>query len=349
MSFESEIIQSFLENESIFTEDLRERHSIAPVFEVARERQRLLSKMRISKEDVSAEWDASQELLKELDTKASEEGVLRLPVHLRGEHLEVPKFKTNLAQGVALMTLEEARELSPASLVEYYAQRDVKGIFGGFTMRFIEHEDGSCTPSLAYQVAIGVHETAHSFTNVYATGAVGEAQLGFVADEKMDEVGPLLEDLYDLCGKRLNSLSRLNMALASSEMYDAPVVRRIALDAERVVKAADEEVSQQVEDKLIDLISQYIPPGSRIALGSYSLFTASHDEETEPMYHDMPQDEEIARLEGNCAGFIFRPRPIVKDGVCVGYQNDKALYAVVAGTRQSAYFPLTRVQEFQNK
>lgn len=348
MSFDPEIVRSLLDSEPEYTEDLRERYSAAQVFELARERQRELSESRVAKEHISAEWNASQKLLKELDTKAGEDGVLRQPVHLRGENLGVPKFSTSHLQDAALMSLEEPRKFTAENLEAYHALRDVNGIFAGFTVRFIENEDGTCTPSLAYQIAIGVHETAHSFTNVYATGAVGEAELAFVADEKMERVDSLVEHLYELCGKRLGKLNRLHMTLASAERYDAATTRSVAFDAAKVLEAGNRHTSQHIEDRLIDLVSQYIEPGSDLAIKASSVFMETYNNGEGSSYFEASNEDEAAELRGRCTGFIFLNKPITQNNSVKGYQKHKTLHAVLETPTQYAYVPLTHVQEFES-
>lgn len=348
MSFESEVIHSFLENESEYTEDLRERHATAQVFESARDRQRELSELRIPKGEVLNEWNGAQELLRKLDQQANDEGVLGLPVSLRGENLEVPKFQGNLATGLALLSFREVGELTAENIETYYESHDVKGYFGGFTMQFAQEDEDTFVPRLSYQVAIGAHDMPNSHINLYATGAVGDAQLSFVADEKMDTVAPLVEELYELAGNRLSNLSRLNMILASNDKYDAEMMRRIAFDAGKVVKAANKEVAQQVEDKLIDLISEYITPGTSLSVGMRNFFIIDTEDDTKKMYYNIAEGEEAMRATAPCNGLVFLHQPIVEDGVVKGYQGNRTLYATMAGETQIAYIPLTRVEEFQN-
>lgn len=348
MSFDPEIVRSIRDHEPEYTEDFRERYALAPVFERAREKQIELSQTQIRGEDLAEAWGLSQEFIWELNAQANEQGVMGEEVRLSGNSLEKPTLISNLSQGAALISQAEPVVLSEDTVHEYYKSQEAEGAFAGFTIRYVGSGEKVYTPRLSYQVAVAATDVPQARITLFATGAVGEAHLSFKADEKMEATAPLVEELYELCSKRLGKLSRLHTTLASTEKYDAPTIRGIAFDAAKVLQAADRTKAQYVEDKLIDLITQYIEPGSRLALTTQSLVSDTFNRDEGASYHEARDEDEVCKLQGVCMGLIFRNRPTIQDGALRGRQKHKTLHAVFETPTAYVYVPLTRVREFEN-
>lgn len=348
MSFDPEITQPHLDEEREPTKDLRERYGMAPVFERVRKKQIELNQRQINSEDIVAAWHASQEFIRELDAQAKKENVFGQPVQLSGDSLELPEFQARSLGGDVRIGLSEPVALSEQTIDQYYGSREIDGIFAGFTMQFARSGEETYTPHLSYQVVVAISNLPHAYISLFATGAVNEAQLSFKADEKMDKTDALVEQLYELCEKRLGKLNRLHVALASTKNYDATTIRRIAFDAAKVLEVADEHVTQHVEDRLIDLVAQYIEPGSRLSMKASSFTMDAYSGKEGSLYRESNGEDAADELQGSCKGFIFLNKPIIQDDAVTGYQKHKTLHAVLEASGQYAYVPLTDIQEFEN-
>ncbi len=345
MSFEPEFVRSLLsgDDEATYVEDFRGRSSASVVFENAQRFQAEYLSTRLREEDLISAWNGSQEFLSSLDVLASQEGVIGQVASLRGRGIELPKFETDLAGGVGLISLLDTTTIDEQSLEKYYRADEVQGMFSGFTVRLIKEDENVYVPKLAYQVSFSTIDTPHAHVTMYATGIVGEAELVFEADEKKEVMAPLLEKLFDLCPERADSISLIAMALAGKEAYDASAIRHIAYHSEKIlntIKDADKSIT--AEDVLIELLASHVKAGDSafIKTPSFSLSPENHD--TGPQYW---YDEDLYSLNGTFLGFVVLPEPVFKEGE-VTYRDRRQLCAALAHDSRYIYTPLSRAQEF---
>lgn len=345
MSFDHELIRSLLDSDDIqeYNEDIRERYGNAPVFDMVQELHIELSKMRLTEEELVSTWNEHQELIQLLDVEASKDGLMGQEVSLSGKGIEIPKFETDLTTVAALITLGNIRELDEKSLEKYYAEDEVRGMFSGFTLRFIKTEDEKYVPKVAYQVATDVVDIPHAHINLYTVGLVDTSQLQFEDDIKRERVVPILDRLFSLCEEGASSVNAINMALASMGKYDASRIRHVAYHAEKIVNALDDEtLVGSIEDGLVDLISHYIEPNDTIHIKTPFFSMSAEDETRGGEYY---QGDDNYALTGEMAGFVFLNQAVVKDAT-VTYRGRRTLYATLRHEGRYIYTPLTKANEF---
>jgi len=347
MSYDPEIVRALLGGEQEYHEDLRQRHGAAPIFERALEKQREMQTTELDEEDLNVAWVATQELLRELDAQVRQEGILNQIVSMSGEGLEIPKLETSLAGSVSLLSLRDQPELTPETFDTYFATEEVRGLFSGFTVRFVPNNDGKYVPHLSYQVLVRTTETPHMTANLYATGSVGNTHLSFLEDQRKEEVGPLLEALYNLCDGQEKSLSLVITALMGAEQYDASRIRHVGYHIDKIIKSVDKDKAQVIGDDLIDLVGRFIESGEQIHLETREYSCTESEEKVRFNYYDSAKDTRLHELAGRGAGFLFMKRPIISEGAVVGYLEYDSLHVVFTHGLKNIYVPLTEVQSWE--
>ncbi len=344
--FEPEFVREILNDfdETEYNEDFRIRLGASAVFEQAHRFQAEFLDTRLKEEDLIKAWNGAQEFTSSLDIQASEEGLMGQVVTLRGRGIEIPKFETDLSVAASMVTLSRIHEVDEKSLERYYQANDVKGMFSGFTVRFIKTTNDIYIPKLAYQVATNVIDIPHAHINLFSTGIVGQSELTFSEDERKDAIAPFLEQLFALCGERGDSVSLIATALLSTDTYDASIIRHIAYHSEKVLNAVEPEKLMLAEDILIDLLTYYIGTSDPVFIKT-SNFLLSAEDATKgaEYYHD---EEELYSINGDASGFVFMPQPIIKDGVMTYRDRKQLCVAMTAHAGRTIYTPLTLAQEF---
>lgn len=342
--FEPEFVSGLFSGDEIseYNEDFRDRHATAAVFEKAQTFQTEFLATRLNKEDLVQAWNGAQEFIGILDKQASEEGLMGEMATLKGTGIDLPKFETELSAAVSLISLSDSSTIDEKSLDKYYSADEVKGLFSGFTLRFIGVGDDVFIPKLACQVATSVVDTPNAHVNLYATGIIGQTRLSFDADEKKDRIAPLLEKLFILCGEQAKSLNLINTALASNEKYDASIIRHVAYHSEKMLNFTGEDNKTLAEDELIDLLTHYIGVGDSVFIKTPAFSLSAKDTTTGAEYYE---DNDLYSLQGRTSGLIFMYHPIIKDGV-VTFRDMRKLHLVLEHDGRNIYTPLTQVQEF---
>jgi len=347
MSYDPEIVRALLGGEQEYHEDLRQRHGAAPIFERALEKQREMQVSELDEEDLNVAWVAHQELLRELDAQVVQEGILNQIVMMSGEGLEIPKLETNLAVAASFLSVRDQPELTSETIDTYFATQEVRGLFSGFTVRFVPNDVGKYVPNLSYQVLVRTTETPHMTANLYATGVVGKTGLSFLEDQRKEEVGPLLEALYTLCQGQEKSLSLIITALMGAEQYDASRIRHIGYHIDKIIKSVEKDKTQLVGDGLIDLLGRFIESGEQIHLETREYACAETGEKVQFNYYDSAKDTQLYELAGRGAGFLFMRRPIISDSTVSGYLEYDSLHVAFTHGLKNIYVPLTEVQSWK--
>lgn len=347
MSFDPEFVREVLNDENDiesfdYVEDLRSRYSHAPVFDHAMNLQVQFLQTRLEKKDLLTAWNASQESLRSLEMEASEAGLFGETVTLRGRGIEVPKFETDFSADISMLTIVNSKEIDEKSLERYYYADEVKGIFSGFTLKFQKDADDNYIPKLAYQVAVDVVDIPSAHINLYATGIVGQSQVHFEDDEKLDAVAPILERLFTLSEDKSADINFLNLALSRPKQHDAATLRRVSHRAEKIVNSVEPTIAAQVEDGIIDLIGHYIIKGEAYYVKTPHFSLSAEEPSGRALYYG---GDELHTVSGIASGMIFMPQSDVKDGEVV-FQDRQTLHLVLMHEGRHLYAPLTRAQEF---
>jgi hypothetical protein len=222
---------------------------------------------------------------------------------------------------------------------------ELKGVFAGFTLRFLKNSDESYTPQLAYQVTCLTIDLPHAHVNLYATGIIGTTEIIFEHDEKIEQVTPILEKLFTLCPEQATSINNINVALSSTNSHDASVIRHIAYHAEKIHNEVDKNITQPVGDTLLDLIAYYIEPGSGVTFKTSAYALSPENDQKDAEYHE---DENHFEIKGQNYGYEFLPRVVIKNGEVI-YQDHQALHIVIDHQGRNLFSPLIRTQEFSRE
>lgn len=340
-----EMIQGLFSDqyESEYSEDFRERLRTAPVFDTAARMQRILSEQVIPSKDVHSEWAAMRSSLRALDAQALDQHLINQTSSLRGDGIVHPNMELDLVKQVSFVSVRSEQALDEKTLPEYYAADETTGLFAGFTIRFIDNQDGTLTPQLAYQLTVNSIETPNATTNLYATGIVGQTALYFEQDEKLDHAALLLERLYEVSADQGATVNLINMSLTRTESYDASLIRHVAYHSEKLVSAVEPGKSEIVEDALIELLSHHIGirPALTIKTATYTM--SSEDAGGEILFY--PEDIQPIEIKAICVDTVFLNRRIVKDGVVVA-RPGRVLHFVFHANGQNIYVPADRVETY---
>lgn len=344
MSFDPETIQSlfFDPNETEYSEDFRERSGSSAVFDHALKLQMDFFDTTLKESELVDAWNGAQDKLGQLESEASEQGVLGLPVRLVGSGIAIPKFETDLVHGVSMTTLQDVTSIDEQSVEKYYNADDVKGVFSGFTLLFDKAEEETYIPRIAYQVAVKVVDVPHMHVNLYATGKVGQTLMRFESDEQLDALAPILEKLYGLTGDAFEKVNLINMTLAKFEKYDASHLRHIAYHAEMLINGVDETDASSVEDALIELITHYIGSGENIHLKTPFFALSPIERGGDTQYYE---NEEPYNVAGECLGLGFFNRVAIKDGT-VTIRKGRGLHIVMSHEGRNLVSPMARIEEY---
>lgn len=344
MPLEPEFVRSIYDGDDSaeYSEDFRERYGTAAVFDRAQLFQTEFLRTRLDVSQVDESWNSAQEYLQMLDAQANEEGLLGRVATLRGPGIELPKFESDLTTNVGMISVPEVADITDTTLERYYIADEVYGRFAGFTLLFEKIDEEVYRPTLAYQVATAIADTAHAHINLYTTGVFGRSQLVFKDDEKKDTIAPLLETLYTLGPERADSVSAISSALLSLEQYEGSTFRRIGFHSEKLINAVDSNTQTQAEDAGIDLFEMHVETGSDMTIRTSEYLLSPEDTGGEVALY---QDDDLFIITGRIARFVFLQHMSEQNGK-VTYRDRRRLYAVMPHGDQYIYIPLTRIEEF---
>ena len=343
MQFEREFIEAVFQGEPEYNEDVRERFGAAEVFDHALAYQREFLATRLERSQLVEAWNASQEVIQQLDAEASEAGMLGTIARLEGRGIEIPKFEQDVSRALGMISLRDIGALTTENLEDYYDQGHVAGMFSGFSLRFHENGDESFTPKLVYQLATNMVDMPSAHINLYSTGVVGESELIFHEDETMNIAYELLDELLALRPDRASNINRINLAM-QAEKYDASFIRHIGHHASKVLEGIEKDDPRRVrlEDLVVKLISQQFRIGTNVYIEATRFFMNNSDQaDTYLHYH---AEEGTMKIAGQGLDFVFMPRSIEKGGDIIN--GDPELHAGVSTQGKTVYIPLAQIKEF---
>ena len=350
MSFEPEFISGIL-NDALdeevyeYDEHLYDKWVNLPLFSKALDIQKEYSEMRITKDYIAPIWSKSQESLGALDVAANEAELLGEFASLRGKGIEVPQLQVDLSKGAALATIDDLSVLDgndAASMDKYLNSDDVNGQFFGFSLRFKQVDSDEYVPELVYQLAYAFRNVSFGQFRLFATGAVGEAQLYFNNEERIGATKSILDQLFSLCKGQEENISQLNFLLANSEKHDARTIRQISHRAEKIINALDPDIAPRAEDQIIKLASHFIEDGDEYYVKTTQFTHSILDKPAGVVYFG---GKELHAISGSASGFIFMP-DVVVNGREVEFIERRVFNMVIENESGQNFTPLTKVQEF---
>lgn len=342
MQFEREFIEAVFQGEPEYNEDVRERFGAAEVFDHALAYQRVFFTTRLERSQLVEAWNASQEVIQQLDAEASEAGMLGAIARLEGRGIEIPKFEQDVSRALGMISLREIGALSEKNLEEYYDQGHVAGIFSGFSLRFHENDE-SFTPKLVYQLATNMVDMPSAHINLYSTGVVGESNLIFHEDETMNIAYEILDELLALRPDRASNINRINLAMQSEE-YDVSFIRHIGYHANKVLEGVEKDDPRRVrlEDLVVRLISQQFKIGTKVYIEASRFFMNNSDQADAYLHYHA--EEGTMTVAGQGLDFVFMPRSIEKGEAIIN--GDPELHAGVSTQGKTVYIPLAHIKQF---
>lgn len=348
-SFDPEQIRHTLDafNEEEYDEDLRDRLSLAPVFERATLFQMEFVQTRLHKEDFIAAWNAAQDTINSLDADATAQGVMGKHATLQGEGILVPKFEIDFATSVSLVSLMNEEDRHEFLFKNYLSSDMHKGKFQGFSLRFKKANDEpeSYIPVLSYQVSAGSTYGPHLHINLFATGDVGTTQLNFEQDDRRDGIHDTLKELLEVCDAQAEAVNRINVSLASSENIDASCLRHVGYHAEKLISSLPDKKRKRAEDLLSDLLMLYIGRTDTqiVATKKYSLSNSTKDI-TRAFY----DQENPTILTQKCHDVVFLNRHVIKDNA-VNYLDRRVPHLAMLYDDNTIYVPLAEIEEYSKQ
>lgn len=342
MPFDPDHVSALFSQEAEFHEDFRERLRTASVFERAADLQRQFLDKELSADDLLSAWNSSQDFFNSLDTQASKEGLMGEVVTISGSGLEIPKFQTDLPSASFMVNVEEFSELTEKTLEKYYDADAAKGNFSGFSLRFIKQDNDMYIPKLVYQALFATVDTPHAHINLYATGIVGEVELSFEQDEKMDNSAPLFEKVFAVCGHQPESINRINVVLNSVKKLDGSSMRHISYHAEKILNSAHPDKLAEVEDVLVEFLAHYIDPSGLFSAKTSAYSISAENAQKGAEYY---QDEDLFAINGQSRGLVFLQDSSIAGGE-VTFRKRKVLSLIMAHEARNVFIPIKSIDEF---
>jgi hypothetical protein len=331
----------------VFTEDFRERLITKPVFEKAMDLQRVMGNTRIKKDQIETAWSSAHRNLLELNAHVKEQGALLAPVTLKGEGILVPMLGADLARDIATMSLLSDEDRRDKLFKRYLVPDETKGLFNGFTVHFVETDGWEVyKPVLAYQVTLKEVSTPYSQTQLYATGDVGQTQIEFDQDDRLDEASDCIGLLYQLCPKQGATINRIVSTLSSTENYDASMMRHVGFHADKLIDTVKKGKQQFLQDALADLLRHYVDKHSVYLVKALSM-NISDPAGSGELYYNKATKKLYSLME-KYIDFVFMPRTEVTDK-SNEYDERMKLHIVMEFSSASAYVPLTDIDVFEKQ
>lgn len=241
-----------------YIHELTERFAAAPLLAHVETMQRHNMTRYYRKSELPREAAKAQALLDGFRAEAREQNLLGQLVSLEGDSVRVPSLKVGLNDGQYMVTHAAAPELSPETLSQYHAYKEVKGMFEGFGIIFTEIQANSelCIAQFVYQISTSAPApTPHGPVPLFITGVVGQAQLNFLEDQRHDTIVESASALYGLVPDAQSSISLIVEAAMTKHHEDGSLFRHLGHHAESIVAAADVDKRRIVEDQVAQLIA----------------------------------------------------------------------------------------------
>ena len=338
------IRNTFLDEETEYIEDFRQRFDSAPVFEDATNFQRELQATRLTKEDFLPCWASVRATIEALDSTASQQGIMYENVSLKGEGIRTPKLDMDLATNIALMSLVDKEKQRELALHKYLQQDEYRGKFFGFTMYFSETEDENVfVPVLAYRVSMQMIHSPNAEITLFTTGDVGTTQLHFNNDERLEGSLGLLNKLFELCPSESKSINLISMALAGPKPYDASLIRHVGYHAEKIVLGIDPQKRFIVENALIDLITNYLDKESSYKIESTKLTLLKTSDAKLTLHESEKADN---RIKNKYIDVVFRDQEMNVDGE-MKTKNRRTIQLAFPAQGDIAFVSLTKLHLFE--